>query len=142
MANNIVQLQDKAGNNIFPIAGGMAADSITTAMLQDGAVTGGKIGESAWIKLDINSRTWTSNYTWGELCNVPSALKPMVALLPTPLGANIAYWPISYAYYPSLEKIYIGYLSNNVSLSLSLVSIVLSSDGTLTYNASTIYPSS
>lgn len=39
MTNKIVQLEDKAGNNLFPIAGGMAADSITTTMLQDGAVT-------------------------------------------------------------------------------------------------------
>lgn len=43
MANNIVQLQDRSGNNIFPLAGGMVSDSITTQMLQDGAVTSGKI---------------------------------------------------------------------------------------------------
>lgn len=43
MANNIVQLQDDSGNDAFPIAGGMAADSITTQMIQDGAVTSDKI---------------------------------------------------------------------------------------------------
>lgn len=44
MANKIVQLQDKTNtDNLFPIAGGMAADSITTAMIQDDAVTNAKI---------------------------------------------------------------------------------------------------
>lgn len=43
MANNIVQLEDRSGNNIFPVAGSMAADSITTQMLQDNSVTSDKI---------------------------------------------------------------------------------------------------
>lgn len=47
MANNIVQLTDDTNNNIFPIAGGMASDSITTAMLQDGAVTEDKFADKA-----------------------------------------------------------------------------------------------
>lgn len=46
MSNNIVQLVDKDSNNIFPIAGSMAADSITTAMIQDESVTPEKIGVS------------------------------------------------------------------------------------------------
>ena len=47
MSNQIVQLTDDTNNNIFPIAGGMASDSITTAMLQDGAVTKGKFADKA-----------------------------------------------------------------------------------------------
>ena len=47
MANNIVQLTDDTNNNIFPIAGGMASDSIITAMLQDEAVTAGKLAQYA-----------------------------------------------------------------------------------------------
>lgn len=47
MANNIVQLTDDAGNNIFPIAGGMASNSITTGMIQDDAVTASKIAQYA-----------------------------------------------------------------------------------------------
>lgn len=43
MANNIVQLTDYNGNNIYPIAGAAAQGSITTAMLRDGAVTSDKI---------------------------------------------------------------------------------------------------
>lgn len=43
MANNIAQLKDYNDNNIFPIAGGMVADSVTTQMLQDGSVTSDKI---------------------------------------------------------------------------------------------------
>lgn len=50
MANNIVQLQDDSGNDAFPIAGGMAADSITTQMIQDGAVTSQKID---WTTIDL-----------------------------------------------------------------------------------------
>jgi hypothetical protein len=46
MANNIVQLTDDQNNNIFPVAGGMAGDSITTAMLQDGVVTAAKINST------------------------------------------------------------------------------------------------
>lgn len=46
MANKIVQLQNKAGDNLFPVAGSMKGDSITTAMIQDEAVTPAKIGFS------------------------------------------------------------------------------------------------
>ncbi len=45
MANEVVQLTDDTNNNIFPIAGGMASDSITTAMLQDGSVTSAKFAQ-------------------------------------------------------------------------------------------------
>ena len=45
MANKIVQLKDKTyTDNIYPIAGGMAANSITTQMLQDNSVTSDKTG--------------------------------------------------------------------------------------------------
>lgn len=47
MANIVTQLQNKDGDNLYPLAGGMAADSITTAMIQDGAVTTGKIAAGA-----------------------------------------------------------------------------------------------
>lgn len=43
MANKVIQLVNKDGDNLFPIAGGIAADSITTADIQDGAVTPAKI---------------------------------------------------------------------------------------------------
>lgn len=43
MANKTVQLTNEDGDNLYPLAGGMAADSITTAMVQDGAVTSDKI---------------------------------------------------------------------------------------------------
>lgn len=62
MANKIVQLQDKTNtDNIFPIAGGMAADSITTAMIQDGAVTGDKIGTGVATVAKSGSYTDLSN---------------------------------------------------------------------------------
>ena len=43
MANKIVQLQNKDGDNIFPVSAGLASDSVTTDMIQDGAVTDEKI---------------------------------------------------------------------------------------------------
>lgn len=43
MSNNIVQLEDKDGNNVFPVAGSLAANSIETTMLKDGSVTSDKI---------------------------------------------------------------------------------------------------
>jgi len=43
MANKIVQLQNKDGDNIFPVSAGLASDSVTTDMIQDGAVTSEKI---------------------------------------------------------------------------------------------------
>lgn len=48
MANQIVTLKDDNNNPTFPIAGGMAEDSITTQMLKDGSVTSDKI-DSATI---------------------------------------------------------------------------------------------
>lgn len=50
MANQIVTLKDDNNNPTFPIAGGMAEDSITTQMLKDGSVTSDKI-DSATINL-------------------------------------------------------------------------------------------
>lgn len=43
MANKITQLVNESGDNLYPLAGGMAADSINTQMLKDGAVTSDKI---------------------------------------------------------------------------------------------------
>lgn len=67
MADKIVQLQDKQGNNVFPITGGMAADSVTTDMIQDGAVTSDKIANGAVtaskLGSDINIPTITMTTT-------------------------------------------------------------------------------
>lgn len=40
MANNIVQLQDKNGDNVFPIAGGATQGAVTKAMLDEGVFEG------------------------------------------------------------------------------------------------------
>lgn len=57
MANKIVQLEDKAGNNLFPVAGSMKGDSITTAMIQDKAVTYDKMDYSN-MKPAYATKTW------------------------------------------------------------------------------------
>ena len=61
MANNIVQLQDKNSDNLFPIAGGMAANSITTQMVQDGAVTTAKIANNAVTSDKVDFTTYSSS---------------------------------------------------------------------------------
>lgn len=43
MANKITQLVNKDGDNLYPLAGGILSDSVTTDMVQDGAVTSDKI---------------------------------------------------------------------------------------------------
>lgn len=49
MADKIVILEDENGNNIYPITRGLAADSVDTNAIQDGAVTSSKI-DSATLK--------------------------------------------------------------------------------------------
>ena len=56
MANNIVQLVDNDENNIFPVAGSMASDSIETNMLKDSCVTSQKID---WTTLETTYSTAT-----------------------------------------------------------------------------------
>lgn len=50
MANKITQLVNESGDNLYPLAGGMASDSITTAMLKDNSVTSDKID---WATLPL-----------------------------------------------------------------------------------------
>lgn len=47
MANKVVQLIDNNNDNIFPVAGSMAGDSVTTGMIQDEAVTADKFAQYA-----------------------------------------------------------------------------------------------
>lgn len=55
MANKITQLVNESGDNLYPLAGGMAADSINTQMLKDGAVTSDKIDWATIQNIDITS---------------------------------------------------------------------------------------
>ena len=49
MVNKVVQLQNKDGDNLYPLSGGTASDSITTDMLQDGSVTSDKIDFTEFV---------------------------------------------------------------------------------------------
>lgn len=61
MADKILTLTNKDGtDNIYPVAGAMVADSVTTAMLQDGAVTSSKID---WTTLGYQSVGLSSQAT-------------------------------------------------------------------------------
>lgn len=59
MADKILTLTNKDGtDNIYPVAGAMVADSVTTAMLQNGAVTSSKID---WTTLDYQTASLGSS---------------------------------------------------------------------------------
>jgi hypothetical protein len=67
MANIVTQLQNKDGDNLYPLAGGMAADSVTTQMIQDGAVTSDKVD---WTTLptdvlDVSKISVSSGFSLG-----------------------------------------------------------------------------
>lgn len=60
MANKIVQLEDKNNDDIFPIAGGMKDDSITTAMIKNGAVTAAKLNPTIFESSSSNSTIFSA----------------------------------------------------------------------------------
>ena len=61
MANQIVTLKDDNNNPTFPIAGGMAEDSITTQMLKDGSITSDKIDwTTSSIPISIGPKSTTA----------------------------------------------------------------------------------
>lgn len=66
MADKIVQLQDENGNNIFPIARGLGNNSVTTATIQDSAVTAAKIDRS-----NINYGTTSEDVRIGTFMGKP-----------------------------------------------------------------------
>lgn len=57
MADIVTTLKSKSGDNIYPIAGGMINDSVSTAMLKDSAVTTAKIAGKAVTSDNID---WTT----------------------------------------------------------------------------------
>ena len=60
MADKIVQLQNEDGDNIFPICRGLGNDTVTTAAIQDGAVTGAKID---WTEFALTQTSTTNTFT-------------------------------------------------------------------------------
>lgn len=61
----IVQLQNKDGEDIYPLAGGTAADSISTNMLENGAVTSDKIDSTTLAAMGSYSTSEVATpFTW------------------------------------------------------------------------------
>ena len=83
MSDIVTTLQDKDGNNIYPIAGGVNGNTITTAMLQNGAVTGAKIG---------SQEVTASNIDWSTIIDkiYPVGSIYMSATLSTPAAVAAA----------------------------------------------------
>ena len=83
MSDIVTTLQDKDGNNIYPIAGGVNGNTITTAMLQNGAVTGAKIG---------SQEVTASNIDWSTIIDkiYPVGSIYMSASLSTPAAVAAA----------------------------------------------------
>lgn len=50
MANNIVQLQNKEGDNIYPIAGGATQGAISKSMLEEGVFEGPEISQPSSVE--------------------------------------------------------------------------------------------
>lgn len=69
MANKIVQLQNKDGDNIFPVSAGLASDSVTTDMIQDGAVTSAKIDYETFPFLELECNL-NQNVAWTTTGNI------------------------------------------------------------------------
>ena len=62
MADRIITLKDDDNNPTFPIAGGMMANSVTTAMLKDDSVTTAKIADGAVTSSNIDWTTLDSGW--------------------------------------------------------------------------------
>ena len=60
MANKITQLVNESGDNLYPLAGGMAADSIDTEMLKDGSVTSDKIDSATYTYSEQKIGVWVN----------------------------------------------------------------------------------
>ena len=58
MPSKIVQLQDKDGNAVFPVAGGIAPSSVTTSAIADGAITNDKLNLSYSTSEHATGETW------------------------------------------------------------------------------------
>lgn len=61
MADIVTTLQDKDGNNLYPIAGGVNGNTITSGMLQNGSVTTAKIENNAVTSDKIAGGTVTDS---------------------------------------------------------------------------------
>jgi hypothetical protein len=72
MADKIVQLIDKDNNNIYPVAGSMADDSIMTAMLKDGSVTPAKVASNAITANKLAPDTANSLFTKYYASDIPA----------------------------------------------------------------------
>lgn len=104
MSNQIVQLTDKDNNNIFPVAGSMAGESIEAGMIKDGAVTTAKIADSAvtsgkidWASLGITYQPGDSVQsvypTWGFITvdDDPTKARLFIPLAKVPKANTVAF---------------------------------------------------
>lgn len=84
MPDRIVQLTDDQDVNIYPLAGGVAANSITTNMVQNGAITSNKTDFTTYSTTnEIACGTWIDGRTiykktinFGTLPNATSKTVP------------------------------------------------------------------
>jgi len=75
MADKIVQLIDDQNDNIYPISRGLAANSVDTNAIQDGAVTSDKIDSATYTTTEKVVGTWIDGKpiyrkTWSGTVNL------------------------------------------------------------------------
>lgn len=78
MVDKIVQLEDEDGNNIFPLCRGLGNDTVTTAAIQDGAVTSDKVD---WSSMTPVWTTFVFNGTSEDTFTVTTRLGNTLTIL-------------------------------------------------------------
>lgn len=102
MANKIVQLQDESGDNIFPVAGGLASGSVTTSTINNGAVTADKLNLSYSTSEQSTGEKWVDGSpiyrkayvgTWSGTSGTATrlTLQSSFNIIPVKIGGAVEY---------------------------------------------------
>lgn len=137
MVDKIVQLVDKDNNNIYPLSRGVAADSIDTNAIQDGAVTSQKIDSATIITSPVGKVTAVTGVI--QSSHLDAILDKMVFLnvsieLSTAYqaGTNYSLLTVSSEYRPSSNIILMGFCDDGTRGNLGEVGAYLdSASGTI-----------
>lgn len=121
MAEKIVQLQNKEGDDLFPVAGSMKGDSVATAMIKDDAVTNDKIGWTTLYKNRSNEVTWSSIVEDGSAIQIGQMLQiTVVSTARSGWAQNDELLTLPASLQPQLGGWYAGVASDGTACQLNL----------------------